>query len=196
MTLVLASASPRRRELLERIGLAVDVAPADADESVHPGEAPADCARRLALAKAEIAAAAHPGRWVLGADTVVSIGRDLLGKPADDAEAAAMIERLAGAEHQVITGVCLLGGDAPETIAVTTAVVMRPLSAGEIDRYVASGEWRGKAGGYAIQGIAAALVSEVRGSVTNVIGLPVAQVVEMLAAAGGPQPDYREGRPA
>jgi septum formation protein len=213
VTLVLASASPRRRELLERIGVAIEIAPAGADESVRAGEDPTSCAVRLATAKAELTAAARPGAWVLGADTVVSIAGDLLGKPADVAEAAQMIERLAGAEHQVTTGVCLISPDRgaatrPEgaaspggsrqrsTRAITTAVIMRELDAAEIDAYVSSGEWRGKAGGYAIQGIAAALVREVRGSVTNVIGLPVAEVVEMLAAAGAPGPDYRGGRPA
>ena len=195
--LVLASASPRRRELCERVGLAIEVDVAGVDESPIEGESPETCAVRLAAAKAAIVAAGRPGAWVLGADTVVALGDEMLGKPADPDEARSMIERLAGVEHRVITGVCLVDPrGARRTRAVTTAVKMRRLDPAELLGYIDSGEWRGKAGGYAIQGIAAALVSEVRGSVTNVIGLPLGEVLELLAEAGGPRPDFSRGLPA
>ncbi|RMH39447.1 MAG: septum formation protein Maf [Deltaproteobacteria bacterium] len=192
--LILASASPRRRELLARAGVAVQVAPADIDECAAAGEDAVSYARRIAAAKADAVAARHPGRWVLAADTVVEVDGDLLGKPADTGEARAMLARLAGRSHRVTTAYRLRGPDgAAHDGHVTTEVVMRPLSPREIDEYVASGEWRGKAGGYAVQGIAAAIVREVRGSITNVVGLPLAEVVELLSRAGGPRADLSQG---
>ncbi len=194
--LVLASASPRRTELLSRVGIAHEVSPSRADETPRAGEPPRECASRLAAAKAAAVAAARPGALVLAADTVVEHGGEALGKPGDEREAAAMLERLSGEVHAVTTAVALVGPGASESVRVTTEVEMRPLSRAEIEDYVSSGEWRGKAGAYAIQGIAAAFVLEVRGSVTNVIGLPLAEVIELLARAGGPGPRYREGVPA
>lgn len=194
--LIVASGSPRRRELLERVGLEVTVVPADVDESVVAGETPERCAVRLAVAKASRVAAARSNDWVLAADTVVALGQRILGKPADPAEAAAMLRELAGVEHQVTTGICVIDPDRTRrTLAVTTAVSMRAIDATDVAGYVASGEWRGKAGGYAIQGIGAALVREVRGSVTNVIGLPLVEVLELLAEAGAPRADLARGLP-
>jgi septum formation protein len=197
ITLVLASGSPRRRELLERIGLDLQVEPANVDESALADEEPAAHAARLAASKADAVAATMSERWVLAADTVVDVEGEILGKPGDAAEARAMLERLAGRRHRVTTGFALRG---PQSVAVdrtvTTEVTMRPLDAAEIDDYVAGGEWRGKAGGYAVQGMAAAMVTDVRGSITNVIGLPLAEVVCALREAGACQPRYTEGAPA
>jgi septum formation protein len=192
--LVLASASPRRRELLERIGVPIEVRPADIDESVHAGEAPLDYVRRVAAAKA--AALATGGRWVLAADTIVEIDGAVLGKAADDAEATAMLRQLRGRTHRVTTAVALAGPGGRWERLVTTEVAMVDAGDDVVADYVASGEWRGKAGAYAVQGIAAALVREVRGSITNVIGLPLAEVVELLREAGAPAPRFREGQPA
>jgi septum formation protein len=195
--LILASASPRRRELLSRIGIVIEVAPADIDEALRPGESPAEAALRLAADKAGAVAASRPGRFVLAADTVVEIDGRSLGKPGGRDEAAAMLAALLGREHRVTTGLCLIGGQgAARRRAVTTRVIMRGVGEGEIAEYLDSGEWRGKAGAYAIQGIAAALVTAIEGSVTNVIGLPLAETVELLAEAGGPRPSYRRGQPA
>ncbi len=194
--LLLASASPRRRELLERVGVRLEVIPAEADESVRDGEPASACARRLARAKAESVARAHPDRWVLGADTVVEIDGAILGKADNGDEAAAMLRRLAGHTHRVITGVALVGpGGDVVSAHVASEVDVRPLGADEIAGYVNAGEWRGKAGAYAVQGMAAAMVTAVRGSITNVIGLPLAEVIGILRAAGLGVPDYRAGRP-
>ena len=189
-TLILASASPRRRELLERVGLALEVRPADVDETPLPGEPPRAYVARVARAKAQ--ALARPGAWVLAADTTVTIDGAILGKAADGAEAAAMLRRLSGRVHEVITAFTLLG-DAARDEVVASEVAFVALDEPTIAAYVASGEWRGKAGAYAIQGIGAALVREVRGSVTNVIGLPLAEVLAALRAAGGPTPDLARG---
>lgn len=196
--LVLASASPRRRELLARVGVALEVWPAEVDESVHPDEDALAYVRRVAAAKTEAVSTALPGRWVLGADTVVVIDGDILGKAPDADAARAMLGRLAGRAHQVSTGFCLRGpgaGEARCTVdrVVTTEVCMRAASAAEIDDYVRAGEWRGKAGAYAVQGMAAALVTEIRGSITNVIGLPLAEVLEELGRAGAAGPRYARG---
>jgi nucleoside triphosphate pyrophosphatase len=185
--LVLASASPRRRELLERLGLVLEVVPAAVDETPLPGEKPADYARRVAAAKCDAVAdglGADRGLAVLGADTTVIIEEAILGKPADDADARAMLLRLAGRRHQVVTAYTVRFGARRLDRAVTTLVAMRALQPAEIDAYVASGEGRDKAGAYAVQGIAAAFVTELRGSLTNVIGLPLAEVLADLLALG------------
>ena len=192
---VLASASPRRRELLERIGIAIEVRPADVDETIGAGEAPLAYVARVADAKAGAVATAHPDRWVLAADTIVEHGGVVLGKAADAAEAHAMVRTLAGAVHRVSTAIVLVGPGRPHRETVTTEVTMVAMNDAEIADYVASGEWRGKAGAYAVQGIAAALVSAVRGSITNVIGLPLAEVARALAERGMP-PVLAAGRSA
>ena len=184
--LVLASASPRRRELVERLGLVARIEPVDLDESVQPGEAPRAYVERLAAAKAAAALAriGDDQLPLLAADTTVALGTEIFGKPADEAEAAEMLRRLAGRRHQVITGYCIRHKGATVARAVTTAVTFRLIAPDEVTAYVASGEWRGKAGGYAIQGIAAVFASELRGSHTNVIGLPLAEVIADLRAVG------------
>lgn len=193
--LVLASASPRRRELLERVGVALTVRPTHIDESVLPGEAPLPYVRRVALAKAT-AAIRRADQWALAADTIVVVDDDILGKAADEAEAAAMLRRLAGRTHQVTTAVALCGPGPTRALEVTSDVDVVALDDTAIADYVASGEWRGKAGAYAVQGIAAALVRAVRGSVTNVIGLPLAEVVALLRETGAADVGLARGRPA
>ena len=191
LPLVLASASPRRRELLERVGVPLEVHPADVDEAPEPGESPAAYVLRIARAKAA-AVPRHPGQWVLAADTTVTIDGAILAKAATAAEATAMLERLVGRVHQVITAYVVLGNIRREG-TVTSDVAMIEF---DVADYVASGEWRGKAGAYAIQGIGAALVREVRGSVTNVIGLPLVEVLETLRAIGAPTARLAAGMPA
>lgn len=185
--IVLASASPRRREILATLGIPFRVELADIDESTVPGE-PADryvvrLAREKALAVAERVA---PGPCVLAADTSVVVDGAILGKPHDDDDARRMLRALSGRPHEVLTGVAVLAtADRSWTHrCVATEVFFRALDEGEIDRYVASGEGRDKAGGYAIQGLGMGLVREIRGSYTNVVGLPAAEVVELLRAAG------------
>ena len=179
---MLASASPRRRELLARLGVPFTLRPAGIDESPLPGEAPERLAVRLALAKARAAARDAPaGSTILGADTVVALDGELLAKPADAAEARSMLGRLSGREHEVWTGVAVVGpDDAERSGAQCTRVRFRTLGAAEIARYAASGEPLDKAGGYAIQGGAAAFVESVDGDTDNVVGLPLGLVVELL----------------
>lgn len=200
--LILASASPRRRELLERVGLRLEILPADLDESVHPGEAAGDYARRIAAAKCDaVADGPAAGRTVpvLAADTTVVVGGEILGKPVDDADGRAMLARLAGRRHEVVTAYTIRFGAQRLARAVTTTVAVRALQPAEIEAYVASGEGRDKAGGYAVQGIAAAFVTELRGSLTNVIGLPLAEVLADLQALGAlrgyPRAGFGNARP-
>ena len=183
--LVLASASPRRAELLRAAGIRFEVVTADVDERQHSGEDAESYVRRLAAAKATRVAAAHPGRAVLGADTTVVVDGDVLGKPADAAEAATMLARLSGRSHLVLTGVCLIDptGHADASVAFTT-VEFRPLLADEIEGYVATGEPMDKAGAYAIQGGAGPFVTRIEGAHDNVVGLPVALIQAMCRARG------------
>ncbi len=192
--LLLASASPRRREMLARVGIALEVRPADIDETPLAGEEPRRYVARIAAAKAAAVVRA-PGQLVLAADTTVTIDGAILGKAEDDAEAAAMLRQLAGRVHQVITGFAIAGDGVAVAHEVVTDVVFAPLDEAAIADYVASGEWRGKAGAYAVQGIGAALVREVRGSVTNVIGLPLAEVLAALREVGGPVARFAAGQP-
>lgn len=194
--LLLASASPRRRELLERVGLAIEVRPADVDETPLAGEAPDVYVTRIARDKARAVARAA-GQWVLAADTTVTIDGRILAKAETPAEAADMLRPLAGRAHQCHTAFCLVdAGGAEHVELVTTDVEMVAFDEATLADYVASGDWRGKAGAYALQGIAAALVREVRGSVTNVIGLPLAEVLAALRRLGGPAPRFATGKPA
>ncbi len=192
LPLLLASASPRRRELLERVGVPLEVRPADVDEAAHAGEAPDDYVARIARAKAHAVARAG-GQWVLAADTTVTVERAILGKAESDGEAADMLRALSGRVHQVITAFAIVGDDVVREGVVSTDVAVVPLDAQAIADYVASGEWRGKAGAYAIQGIAAAFVRSVRGSVTNVIGLPLVEVLDALRAVGAPSARLAHG---
>ncbi|MCB9591836.1 MAG: septum formation inhibitor Maf [Sandaracinaceae bacterium] len=180
---VLASASPRRRAILETLGIPFDVVPSDADETVIEGVAPEAFARHLAVLKAREVAAREEG-FVLGADTIVVVDGEILGKPRDDADAARMIGALSGRAHEVITGVALLGPDGVDEIAVSTRVWFRELDAERVARYVATGEGRDKAGAYAVQGIGSALVTRIDGSWSNVVGLPAAETVDLLERAG------------
>jgi septum formation protein len=180
LPLVLASASPRRAELLRLAGFAFAVADADVDETPHPGEPAAIYVRRLAEEKAAAVAARQPGAVVLGADTTVVVDGDILGKPADDGEAVAMLRRLQGRAHEVLTGVAVVAPDGCDSTVARTRVWMAPMSEGEIAAYVASGEPRDKAGAYGIQGRAARFITRIDGSYPNVVGLPVAVVHELL----------------
>ncbi|MFH1033705.1 MAG: Maf family protein [Pseudomonadota bacterium] len=182
--LVLASASPRRQEFLRRLGLVFEIVPAGGDEALLPGEAAPDAAQRLARQKAREVAAQRPGATVLAADTLVVLGEEILGKPRDLAQARRMLEMLSGAEHQVVTGFCLRHQGREHRGRAISHVSFRRLGPGEIAAYLASSEPLGKAGAYAVQGLGAALVEEVSGSYTNVVGLPLARVVALLLARG------------
>ncbi len=188
MRLVLASASPRRAELLHAAGIDFDAIPSDADETMHAGEAPGEYVVRVARLKAEAVAVRAPGRPVLGADTIVLAGDEVLGKPADDQEAGRMLRLLSGRTHTVLTGMCLLyPGETSlqqQTGMAHTAVEFKLLSEAEINWYVASGEPRDKAGAYAIQGLASRFVTRIDGSYSNVVGLPVADACRLCAQAG------------
>lgn len=184
--LVLASSSPRRRDLLALIGIVPDtIDPADIDETPHKAEQPAPHALRLATGKAAAVAARHPGAVVLAADTVVACGRRILPKTEDVGAARRCLELLSGRRHRVHTGVCVIDASGrARSRRVETAVVFKRLSPDEIDAYVASGEWNGKAGGYAIQGLASLFVRQIIGSYPNVVGLPLFEVAGLLRAAG------------
>jgi septum formation protein len=181
--LVLASASPRRAELLRAAGLAFDVVVTDVDERVRPGEAAEVYVRRLAAEKS--AAAMHvvsggPDVVTLGADTAVVVDGAILGKPADDLESAAMLRRLSGRRHDVLTGISLRAGAYEVGRVETTVVEFARLSEEDVAWYVASGEGRDKAGAYAIQGLASRFIPHIEGSYANVVGLPVTAVVDLL----------------
>lgn len=181
--LVLASASPRRRELLSQLDIRFTVSAADIDETPQTGEAAEAYVGRLAREKARVVASRHPGAWVLAADTTVALGAELLGKPRDAEEAQAMLTRLSGRTHDVYTGVALAGRH-EETLVVRTRVTFRSLSPGEMSWYANSGEPLDKAGAYAIQGKGGFLVAGVEGSPSNVVGLPLGETVALLERAG------------
>lgn len=181
-TLWLASASPRRRTLLEGAGYQVEVQPSHAPEDLVPGEAPNTAARRLATLKCD---AVPSDQVAVAADTLVHLDGVVLNKPIDRTEARAHLTRLSGRWHEVTTGVCVRYGPASHTFAVSTAVRFRDLTAGEIDAYIGTGEADDKAGAYGIQGLGGGLVAEVRGSWTNVMGLPVEEVIAALRDLGG-----------
>ena len=187
--LVLASASPRRRALLAAAGIAFEVRPADVPEDALPGEAPRAMAERLAADKALAVAralAGDPGRVVLGADTIVVIGGDALGKPESEEHAVALLRRLVGRSHRVITAVALarVGGGAPRVVSVESEVHMRAADDAEIRAYVATGEPLDKAGAYAAQGEGRRFIERIAGSETNVIGLPMDETLALLRDAG------------
>lgn len=206
--IILASASPRRKELLERLGFTVKVIPANIDEIRLEGEPPENFVKRMAREKTltivdrlqttlyptdadgtAIRARAAKGsdsRWVIGADTIVVLGDDILTKPKDTAGAAAMLHELSGRQHRVITGFCIhdLRKNKEGLQAVSTDVTFKKLTASEIDKYIAVGESMDKAGAYAVQGVGAYLVDSIIGSYTNVVGLPLCQMVEMMEEMG------------
>ena len=182
--LVLASRSPRRRELLRNAGITFEVQPAHIPENPLPGEAARDCAERLAREKALAVARQRPHDIVLGADTVVVVDGQLLGKPSDAADAARMLRLLSGREHQVVTGVCLVVKGHSSVASETTLVTVSEVTDKEIANYVAGGEPMDKAGAYAIQGIASRWIPRIEGDYNNVVGLPVALVCGMLRQAG------------
>jgi len=183
---VLASASPRRLDLLRQIGLKPDrVDPADIDEIPRPGELPPAHAIRLAEEKARAVMPRHPGAYILAADTVVACGRRILPKPLDAASARACLKMLSGRRHRVYGGIALASPDERLTLRrVDSHVAFKRLSDAEIAAYLCSGEWRGKAGGYAIQGRAAALIRWVSGSYSNVVGLPLFETFQLLIGRG------------
>jgi septum formation protein len=183
--LILASSSPRRQELLREAGFTFEVHPAHVNEDQHAGEPPIDYALRLAREKALAVAQHYPQNYVLGADTIVVMDGEVLGKPIDAADAARILRRLSGREHQVTTAVAVVrpGGDA-ETRSSTTQVFFREIAKEEIQQYVAGGEPMDKAGAYAIQGGASRWTNRIVGEYSNVVGLPVSLVKEMLRTSG------------
>ncbi len=186
MKLILGSGSPRRRELLAQIGVVADeIRPPDIDETPLKNELPRPYCARIARQKAE-AVQAVPEDIVLCADTTVALGRRIMGKPADAGEAAEFLMALSGRRHRVITAVAVRQGDQLWTREVESAVKMKRLSNAELNAYLATGDWEGKAGGYAIQGPAGALVPWISGSFTGIVGLPVAETAGLLQAAGYP----------
>ena len=194
-TLVLASASPRRQELLRNAGIAFAVHPTNIPEMPQPGESGLDCAERLARQKALAAFQQRPESFILGADTVVVVQGEILGKPRDAADAARMLHLLSGRTHQVTTGVCLIGPPPgtgnqkletgfEDTRSETTLVTVNPLTDEMVTSYIASGEPMDKAGAYAIQGVASRWIPRIEGDYFNVVGLPVSLVCRMLQENG------------
>ena len=182
--LILASASPRRRDLLQNLGLTFDIIPADIDETPRTDETPEDLVNRLSTQKAAAIAAEHPESLVIAADTVVTLDGDVLGKPVDKEENQAFIERLSGRTHRVYTGHAVQRGEEVAACVISTEVTFRNLSSHEVAWYTSTGEGMDKAGGYAIQGYGAALISEVRGCYFNVVGLSVANLLELVKEVG------------
>ncbi|WP_417320295.1 Maf family protein [Emcibacter sp.] len=184
--LILASASPRRQELLAQIGIVPDdICPAEIDETPEKDEEPRRLAGRLAVEKANAVAAQKTDAFILASDTVVALGRRILGKPADAKEAVKYLQMLSGRRHRVYSGLCLI---TPEgnvlNRVVMTVVSFKRLTPKDIEEYIASGEWQGKAGAYAIQGLAARFVKSLNGSYSNVVGLPLFETANMLEGSG------------
>jgi septum formation protein len=184
LPLVLASGSPRRRELLSRLGLELEVAPADIDETPLPGEAPSPHALRIARAKAEAASARRPGAPVLAADTIVVLDGEILGKPRHRDQAREMLRRLSGRSHLVITAVAVRFAGREATVVEQARVTFRPVAEPLLDWYLATGEADDKAGAYAVQGRGALLVDRVEGNVQAVVGLPLAPLPDLFARVG------------
>jgi septum formation protein len=184
MRLVLASASPRRADLLTQLGIEAEVRPAKVDERVIPGERPEAHVERLAREKAESVARERPGALVIAGDTVVVDGGQVLGKPASDAEAVAMLLRLSGHAHEVLSGVAVAGPRGVSSSVGRAHVRMRAFTREEAEAYVATGETLDKAGAYGIQGRGAALVQEIRGDYYTVVGLPVSHLLDLLERSG------------
>ena len=193
MKLILASASPRRLELLNASGVHPDVRPTDCDETITEKLTPRETVETVARRKAAAASSAirDPGAYILAADTIVAAADgEILGKPRDDADARRMLHKLSGTRHYVLTGVCAVHGGRTLPDVAQTAVIFRPLSDAEIDAYVASGESRGKAGAYAIQATGDAFVVRYEGAWDNVVGLPVTLADELLTRLGRPLSEF------
>ncbi len=182
--LILASQSPRRAELLGRLGLEFEVRPADIDEAYVDHEMPADHAERLAREKALVVSRDWPGALVIGSDTIVVLDRDVLGKPRDEAEAVRMLERLSGREHEVFTAVAVVHGERAESALERVRVRFRRLGRRECEEYVATGEPLDKAGAYGIQGFGSALVEAIEGDYFAVMGLPVVRTLDLIGRHG------------
>ena len=182
--LILASASPRRRDLLQNLGLTFDISPADIDETPLQGETPEALVNRLSTQKAAAVAKQNSNALIIAADTVVTLDGDVLGKPVDKDENRAFIERLSGRTHRVYTGHAVQRGGEVAACVISTEVTFRDLSERETDWYVSTSEGMDKAGGYAIQGYGAALVSEIHGCYFNVVGLSVANLLELTKRLG------------
>lgn len=183
--LILASASPRRQELLRQAGIEFDLLPPHLSEDRHPGESPISYVARTAREKAEAIARKFSENFVLGADTIVVVDEEILGKPRDAQDAARMLRLLSGRQHQVTTAVCVISpGGSTDTRLATTQVYFRQLEGSEIQTYIGTGEPMDKAGAYAIQGGAAAWAVRLEGEYTNVVGLPLPLVTEMLHTCG------------
>lgn len=186
LKLILGSGSPRRLELLAQLGIVPHaVRPPDIDEDPRPGEKPRDYVRRIAAEKAAAVSVADD-EVLLCADTTVALGRRILGKPADAGEAAAFLHLLSGRRHRVITAIAVRQGETTWLRDVVTTVSVKTLSNTEVNAYLATDDWRGKAGGYAIQGLAGAFIPWISGSFTGVVGLPLAETAGLLIAAGYP----------
>ena len=185
MNVLLGSSSPRRRELLEQLGVEFDVAGPDIDETPRPGETPVDYVHRLAIEKSRALAAAAD-TLVITADTTVDLGGEILGKPEDGDDARSMLRKLSARTHRVHTGIALRLGDEVRSEVVTSLVTFTPLTASTIDWYVETGEPLDKAGAYAIQGAGGVFVQRVRGSVSNIVGLPLHAVARLAAELGAP----------
>ena len=181
---ILASASPRRKELLQKAGYTFDIQVSDADETLPDGITPAEAVQLNAARKAQAVAQKHPGAVVLGCDTVVAIDGAILGKPQDEAEAKAMLRRLSDRTHTVYSGVCITDGETETVFAVATDVTFYELSDRTIDTYAATGEPMDKAGAYGIQGLGCVLVKEISGDYSNVVGLPLSESARALASFG------------
>ena len=184
--LILASKSPRRYELLKQVGLDFEVIPSRVMENIVQKESPKEHVIRLAEAKARDIASGYPNRWVIAADTIVYINGSILGKPKSREEAMEMLHRLSGQEHWVLTGFSVfhLGEGKSDKETVQTAVKMKTLSPTEMEWYIQTGEPFDKAGGYAIQGIGSFMIESIRGSYTNVVGLPLCELIQMLNRLG------------
>jgi septum formation protein len=187
---ILASTSPRRRELLAQLGLSFNVVPSRLQEMNQSGMKPHVHASYFAEAKAKDVADRYPNKWVLGADTIVILGQEILGKPTDFSDASSMLSRLGGRSHSVITGVCLVNAslEVVESEWVETKVSMRSLTVEDIEGYIRTGEPMDKAGGYGIQGIGGCLVQRIEGSYSNVVGLPLCETLELLRRHGVADP--------
>ncbi len=188
--LILASASPRRVDLLKQVGIEPgDIIPADIDETPLKNEHPRDLALRLALSKAEAVAEKHPGRFILAADTVVGCGRRILDKTNHEDKARACLKTLSGRRHHVYGGIAVISPEGQRVSRLCDTVVQfKTLSPSEIDTYIESGEWKGVAGGYALQGRAASYIKFIRGSYSNVVGLSLYDTIQILTGIG-----YKEG---